>query len=78
MLTVLVLYYPVKKDACHGYSATGEKWVIIHSIADFDTGWGVDIAGEKRKYVVLWRKLEHGVKERQNAAYTTTMTGLDD
>lgn len=53
MLTVFVLDQPVKEDACHGNGAAGEERIIIHSVTDFNTGRGVDIAGEKRKDVIL-------------------------
>jgi len=50
--TVLVLDQSVKKDTCHGYSATGEEWIIVHSVADFNAGRGVDVASEKREDVI--------------------------
>ena len=77
-LTIFVLNQTIKKDACHGYCATREEWVIVHSIADFDTSRGVDIASEEGEDVILTRTLERGVKAAQNSAYTTAMAGLDN
>ena len=53
ILTVFVLDHSVKKDTRHRDSATGEEWVIVHSIADFDAGGRVDIASEKGEDIIL-------------------------
>jgi len=53
MLTVFVFDQSIKKNTRHGYRATGEEWVIVHSVLNFDTGGGVDVASEKGEYVIL-------------------------
>jgi hypothetical protein len=50
--TIFVFDHAIKKDTCHGYSAAGEEWIIVHSIADFDTSRGVDVAGKKGEDVI--------------------------
>lgn len=52
-LTVFVFNYSVKKDARHGYCAAREEWIVVHAVANFDTGRRIDVASEKGEDVVL-------------------------
>ena len=61
-LTVFVLNQPVEQDACHRYSTTGEEWIIIHSITDFNASRGVNITSEQGEDVVLQRKSGHNAR----------------
>ena len=53
MHTVFVFDQSIEKDACHGYSATGEEWIVVHSVTDFDARRGIDITSEKGEDVIL-------------------------
>ena len=78
MLTVFILNQPVKQDTSHGYSAAGEEWVVIHSIADFNAGRRVYITGEKGEDVILWQTSDYGLETLHDGAYATAVAGLDN
>jgi hypothetical protein len=52
-LTVIVLNKAIEQDTSHGDGTTGEVRVVVHAIADLNTGGRIHVTGQKREDVVL-------------------------
>jgi len=70
---VLVLDETVVEHSAHGDPTAGEVGVVVHTLGNGDTWWGVDVTGEQRVDVVLCDG-ETGRDETKLARLATTGT----